>query len=100
MESICQLSSTVKGFTLRAAAPKDAETRQQLQRQQLGFLAGQWVDLHIPAMDVVGGYSIVSPPQQLAEEQTLELAVKHSDHPPTLWMTTKVGHGSEMMIMH
>ena len=48
------------------------------------------VDLHIPGEDIVGGYSIVSPPHQLKETQSIELAIKHNNHPPTLWMTTKV----------
>lgn len=48
------------------------------------------VDLHIPNEDIVGGYSISSPPHQLAEDYSIELAIKHSDYPPTLWMTTKV----------
>lgn len=48
------------------------------------------VDLHIPSEDVVGGYSITSPPHQLTEQGTINLAIQHSDHPPTYWMTTKV----------
>lgn len=48
------------------------------------------VDLHIPSEDVVGGYSITSPPHQLMEQGTINLAIQHSDHPPTFWMTTKV----------
>ncbi|MCG8623931.1 MAG: hypothetical protein MJE68_18320 [Proteobacteria bacterium] len=49
------------------------------------------VDLHIPEEDTVGGYSITSAPRQLAERGTINLAIQHSDHPPTHWMTTKVG---------
>ena len=49
------------------------------------------VDLRIPEEDTVGGYSITSAPHQLAERGTINLAIQHSDHPPTHWMTTKVG---------
>ena len=48
------------------------------------------VDLHIPSEDIVGGYSLTSPPHQLRERGTVELAIQSSDHPPTLWMTNKV----------
>lgn len=48
------------------------------------------VDLHIPAVDTVGGYSITSAPHQLRDEGVFGLAIQHSTHPPTLWMTTQV----------
>lgn len=48
------------------------------------------VDLHIPAVDTVGGYSITTGPHQLQEEGVFGLAIQHSTHPPTLWMTTQV----------
>ena len=50
------------------------------------------MDVHIPGVDVVGGYSMTSPPHQLDDPsiKTIELAVKHSPHPPTEWMTTNV----------
>ncbi len=48
------------------------------------------VDLHIPSMDTVGGYSITSTPDRLRKERTLSLAIQHSDHPPALWMSTEV----------
>lgn len=48
------------------------------------------VDLHIPALDTVGGYSFTTAPHQLQEEGLFGLAIQHSDHPPTLWMTTQV----------
>ena len=48
------------------------------------------VDLRIPEEDIVGGYSITSPPHQLSQGGTINLAIQHSDHPPTHWMTTRV----------
>ena len=38
------------------------------------FRPGQWVDFFIPTVQIVGGYSICSPPGQLPE---LELCVKY-----------------------
>ena len=48
------------------------------------------VDLHIPSEAIVGGYSITSAPHHLRERGTIDLAIQYSDHPPTLWMSTKV----------
>jgi len=52
------------------------------------------LDLFIPGVDVVGGYSICSPPHQLVTQRTLQLAIKSSPHPPTLWMCTQVCWGT------
>jgi len=50
------------------------------------------VDVHMPGIEVVGGYSMTSPPEQLEDplKGTLELAIKSSSHLPTEWMTNKV----------
>lgn len=48
------------------------------------------MDFFIPGLSTVGGFSICSSPKQLKEESTIELAVKHSEHPPALWVHTKV----------
>ena len=50
------------------------------------------VDLLIPEEDVIGGYSMVSPPHLLAEEGIFQLAIKYHEHPPTFWMSTKAGY--------
>ncbi len=52
----------------------------------------QRVDVHISGIEVVGGYSMTSPPHQLddSSRKTLELAIKESPHAPTDWMTNKV----------
>ena len=104
VQDVSQLSPTVKRFTLHA------------ENYKLTFKPGQWlvcglgcmacmfilarrvlvelpicrVDLHIPAVDTVGGYSITSAPHQLREERIFGLAIQHSTHPPTLWMATQV----------
>ena len=94
-----QLSPTVKGYTLH------------VNNSKLNFKPGQWcvcvcvcvcmstifyslfpyrVDLHIPDEDIVGGYSITSTPNHLAERGSINLAIQYSDHPPTHWMHTRV----------
>ena len=48
------------------------------------------VDFFIPGVSVVGGFSICSSPGLLEREGILELAVKHSVHPPAHWIHTEV----------
>jgi ferredoxin-NADP reductase len=71
---IFQLSPTVKRFQL------------QVLNKHVTFKAGQWVDVTIPSVSIVGGYSMCSTPLTLQTEGVLELAVKYSDHPPAKWM--------------
>ncbi|XP_005097509.1 oxidoreductase NAD-binding domain-containing protein 1 [Aplysia californica] len=60
------------------------------------FKAGQWVDMFIPGVDVVGGYSMCSAPHTLVSTGQLVLAVKSSPHPPAHWVHTKCKEGSEV----
>ncbi|XP_020842883.1 oxidoreductase NAD-binding domain-containing protein 1 isoform X2 [Phascolarctos cinereus] len=62
------------------------------------FKAGQWVDFFIPGVPVVGGFSICSSPSLLKQESALELAVKYTNHPPSLWVHTKCALGSEVAL--
>ena len=55
----------------------------------------QWVDFHIPGVDVIGGYSITSVPSQLP---LLELAVKASPHPPAAWVTEQAAVGDRVQL--
>jgi len=48
------------------------------------------VDLFIPGVEKVGGFSMTSSPKKLSEEGSLLLAVKYSDHPPAKWVHTQV----------
>ncbi|KAJ8371517.1 hypothetical protein AAFF_G00307540 [Aldrovandia affinis] len=50
------------------------------------FKAGQWVDFFIPGVATVGGFSICSSPALLRREGVIELAVKHTPHPPAHWI--------------
>ncbi|XP_036614456.1 oxidoreductase NAD-binding domain-containing protein 1 [Trichosurus vulpecula] len=62
------------------------------------FKAGQWVDFFIPGVPVTGGFSICSSPSLLKQESVLELAVKYTNHPPSLWVHTKCTLGSEVAL--
>ncbi|XP_030300387.1 oxidoreductase NAD-binding domain-containing protein 1 isoform X2 [Calypte anna] len=79
-------SETVKRLRL-AVANKD-----------FTFKAGQWVDFFIPGLSVVGGFSICSSPGLLEREGILELAVKHTDHPPAHWIHTECTLDSEVAL--
>mmetsp|Transcript_11343 Transcript_11343/g.33388 ORF Transcript_11343/g.33388 Transcript_11343/m.33388 type:complete len:292 (-) Transcript_11343:197-1072(-) len=61
----------------------------------LTFEPGQWVDLYIPAIDQVGGYSITSLPAELPR---LSLAVKASAHPPAAWCTRDARAGDRVAL--
>ncbi|EMP41969.1 Oxidoreductase NAD-binding domain-containing protein 1 [Chelonia mydas] len=62
------------------------------------FKAGQWVDFFIPEVAVVGGFSICSSPGLLEQERVLELAVKHTVHPPAHWIHTQCSLDSEVAL--
>nr|XP_009479419.1 PREDICTED: oxidoreductase NAD-binding domain-containing protein 1 isoform X2 [Pelecanus crispus] len=62
------------------------------------FKAGQWVDFFIPGVSVVGGFSICSSPGLLEREGVLELAVKHTIHPPAYWIHTECTLDSEVAL--
>ena len=52
--------------------------------------AGQWVDMLIPGVETVGGFSICNSPENFKETQQIQLAVKFSMHPPAHWIHDKV----------
>lgn len=81
---ITQLSETVKGLCLN------------VEDNRFIFKPGQWVDFFIPGLATVGGFSICSSPKELKETNTIELAVKRSQHPPALWVHTKCCVGSKV----
>lgn len=83
---IQQETPTVKRFTLEPVVG-GAEP------PQLRFLPGQWVDLFIPGVHTVGGFSFTSTPRQLEKEGSFELAVKRSTHPPAAWLHNKARVG-------
>jgi hypothetical protein len=48
------------------------------------------VDMYIPGVETVGGFSMCSSPLKLEREQCMDLAVKYSKHPPAYWIHSKV----------
>ncbi|KAK2921234.1 oxidoreductase NAD-binding domain-containing protein 1 [Channa argus] len=60
------------------------------------FKAGQWVDLFIPGVEKVGGFSMCSSPGLLQREGVIELAVKYAKHPPAHWVHTTCTVGSRV----
>jgi len=83
VQQLTRLSPTTTELRLRLDPPEPS-------LPAFAFEPGQWVDFYIPAIDAVGGYSIVSLPSELP---MLDLAVKASAHPPAAWCTgaAKVG---------
>ncbi|KAM6223851.1 oxidoreductase NAD-binding domain-containing protein 1 [Rhynchocyon petersi] len=79
-------SSSVRTLRLRVA------------EKDFSFKAGQWVDFFIPGISVVGGFSICSSPRLLQQEGVIELAVKHANHPPALWIHNQCSVGSEVAL--
>ncbi|BFZ02081.1 hypothetical protein BsWGS_05120 [Bradybaena similaris] len=69
-----------------------------VENQDFSFKAGQWVDMFIPGVDKVGGFSMCSPPDFLIQERILHLAVKVSPHPPAHWVHTQCQAGDKVKL--
>jgi len=89
VSDVKELSDTVKKITMSARDEQIAD---------LSFKAGQWVDMVIPKVKVVGGFSICNSPGDLVANKRLILAVKKSNHPPALWCTTQCKVGDELEV--
>lgn len=83
---VSSLSPTVKGYRLRVEDPR------------LTFRAGQWVDVFIPGVDQVGGFSICSAPSLLRTSSEIHLAVKESKWPPAYWFHSRCRPGDVFKI--
>ncbi|KAK4303841.1 hypothetical protein Pmani_017880 [Petrolisthes manimaculis] len=66
----------------------------KLHNPAFSFKAGQWVDMFIPGMEIVGGFSMFSPPDQLAQDGTIDLGIKFSRWPPAFWVHDQCRIGS------
>lgn len=55
------------------------------------------VDLFIPGVDTVGGFSMCSSPGLLQREGVVELAVKYSKHPPAHWVHSQVRNTGRLL---
>ncbi|XP_045168038.2 oxidoreductase NAD-binding domain-containing protein 1-like isoform X2 [Mercenaria mercenaria] len=79
-------TKTVKSVTLK------------VEDRRLIFKAGQWIDMFIPGVETVGGFSMCSSPSKLLKEQCMDLAVKYSKHPPAHWIHTQCKEGDQVNI--
>ncbi|CAM9349353.1 unnamed protein product [Lampetra planeri] len=80
------------------ASPSVKRLALHVHKPHFNFKAGQWVDLFIPGVSKVGGFSLCSSPERLAEESLVELAVKYSSHPPAHWVHRQCSVGAEVAI--
>nr|XP_002130448.1 oxidoreductase NAD-binding domain-containing protein 1-like isoform X1 [Ciona intestinalis] len=87
--SIEDISPSVKGLKLFIESNE---------RPAATFKAGQWIDMVIPGVDTVGGFSICNAPKDLVDNGHLQLAVKFSDHPPAHWIHTKCTVGNKVSV--
>lgn len=62
------------------------------------YKAGQWLDLMIPGLSKVGGFTMCTSPLQFDKTKILQLAVKYSEHPPTYWIHKQSKVGNEVSI--
>lgn len=72
--------------------------RLEVKDHNFTFKPGQWVDFNISGVTPFTGYSMVSPPSLLASSNVLDLAIKYSDYPPTLWVHEKCKLGDKVDI--
>ncbi|KAH9499269.1 Oxidoreductase NAD-binding domain-containing protein 1 [Bulinus truncatus] len=68
----------------------------EVKEEKFSFKAGQWVDMFIPGVNVVGGFSMCSPPHLLETDRILHLAIKYSNHPPAKWIHTQCTVGDQL----
>lgn len=54
--------------------------------------------MHIPGIDIVGGYSLSSAPHTLAKTHEVEFCVKAARHPPAAWVHRECEVGSALQL--
>ncbi|GBB86666.1 hypothetical protein RclHR1_13040002 [Rhizophagus clarus] len=84
---IIQETPTVKTFKFNPSSASE-----------FSFLPGQWLDVFIPDVSIVGGFSLTSTPQTYKETNTFELAIKYSNHPPAKWFHEQANIGDEVNV--
>uniref|UniRef100_A0AAY4BGQ1 FAD-binding FR-type domain-containing protein n=1 Tax=Denticeps clupeoides TaxID=299321 RepID=A0AAY4BGQ1_9TELE len=90
MSSLCRQALFPARVTgIGAESQTVRRLRLEVTDPDFSFRAGQWVDLFIPGVEKVGGFSICSAPGLLQREGVLELAVKYAQHPPAHWVHTQ-----------
>lgn len=68
----------------------------QVDPSQFSFNAGQWIDFWAPGFKEIGGFSVVSTPQQLRQEGTIDLGVKATRHPVAQWICSQAAAGDKV----
>ncbi|XP_060036839.1 oxidoreductase NAD-binding domain-containing protein 1 isoform X2 [Erinaceus europaeus] len=90
--------SPAKVCGIASESPKVKRLRLLVAEKEFSFKAGQWVDFFIPGVSVVGGFSICSSPALLERERMIELAVKCTEHPPSLWIHNQCALDAEVAL--
>nr|XP_020758108.1 oxidoreductase NAD-binding domain-containing protein 1 isoform X1 [Odocoileus virginianus texanus] len=93
-----EVVSAAKVCGVASESPSVKRLRLLVADKDFSFKAGQWVDFFIPGVSVVGGFSICSSPRLLEQERMIELAVKHTNHPPALWIHSQCTLDSEVAV--
>ncbi|KAF4020732.1 hypothetical protein G4228_012797, partial [Cervus hanglu yarkandensis] len=93
-----EVVSAAKVCGVASESPSVKRLRLLVADKDFSFKAGQWVDFFIPGVSVVGGFSICSSPRLLEQERMIELAVKHTNHPPALWIHNQCTLDSEVAL--
>ncbi|XP_062970965.1 oxidoreductase NAD-binding domain-containing protein 1 isoform X2 [Cynocephalus volans] len=93
-----EVASPAKVCGAADESPSVKSLRLLVTDKEFSFKAGQWIDFFIPGVSVVGGFSICSSPRLLEQERMIELAVKHANHPPALWVHNKCTLDSEVAV--
>ncbi|CAG8522333.1 9227_t:CDS:2 [Dentiscutata erythropus] len=89
--SIISQTPTIKSFLFRPPPSYIPE---------FSFLPGQWLDVFIPNVPIVGGFSLTSTPHQYTLTNTFELSIKYSTNPPAKWFheNAKIGDNVEVRV--
>ncbi|CAG8817655.1 35819_t:CDS:2, partial [Racocetra persica] len=89
--SIVSQTPTIKSFLLRPPPSYIPE---------FTFLPGQWLDVFIPNVSIVGGFSLTSTPYQYNLTNVFELSIKYSINPPAKWFheSAKIGDSVEVRV--
>jgi len=82
-----RISPTVKGLLLNVEGSERCD-----------FKAGQWLDLFVPDVSHIGGFSMCSPPHELIDKGTIQLAVKASPNPVAKWIHEKCSIGNQVRL--
>lgn len=76
---------------------------------RLHYRGGQWIDMDIPGVQIVGGFSFVSSPNLPAEladkleapceeQSCFDIAVRKANHPPARWVHESATTGSRVSV--